>query len=89
MGRKIGFGLIWFVVLYMGSCMLLGAIAGGFAGVDNPQDAYAAGQIAGARIVAEWRGYLFLGALAVSVLGAIKGFLPGTRRRKEGSPGGA
>lgn len=85
MGRKIGFGLLWFVVIYMSSAMLLGAIAGGFAGVDNPADAYAAGQIAGARIVAEWRAYLFWGALAISVFGAIKGFLPGTRSRTQSS----
>lgn len=87
MGRKIGFGFLWFVVIYMGSCILLGAIAGGFAGVDNPQDAYAAGQIAGARIVAQWRSYLFFGAVAVSVVGAITGLLPGTKARKESSAG--
>ena len=82
MGRKIAFGFLWFLAIYLGSCMLLGAIAGGFAGVENPQDAYAAGQIAGAKIVAAWRPYLFLASVAIAAVGAIKGFLPGTKSRQ-------
>jgi hypothetical protein len=89
MGRKIGFGLLWFIGIYLASCILIGAIAGGFAGVEHPHDAYAAGQTAGANIVAAWRPYLFFGSLAIAVVGAIKGFLPGTKSRNASSSGSA
>ena len=79
MARKIGFGLVWFVILYMGSAMLIGAIVGGITGGNDPQNSVAAGQAAGATTVTPIRGYLFFGALLIAVVGAAKGWLPGTK----------
>ena len=87
--RRTAFGLLWFVAIYLGSCMLLGAIAGAFAGADDPQHAYRAGQIAGGLVVAKWRHYLFVGAVVLAVAGATKGWLPGTKSRKPISKVGA
>lgn len=82
MGKKFAFGFVWLMVIYLVSCMLLGAFAGAVAGVENPQNASEAGRLAGARIVEEWRPYLVAGALLLSALGTATGVLPGTRNAK-------
>jgi hypothetical protein len=76
---RILMGILWFVALYMGACMLTGAIAGGIAGSRDPANAYAAGQQAGQQLVLALRGYFLLGALVISVLGTVYGILPGTK----------
>jgi len=81
--RKIAFGLLWFVVLYFTSAVILGGIAGGMAGTGNAQDAYAAGQQAGKAVVTRYAHWLLLGSALLAGVGAASGFLPGTRTRKD------
>lgn len=81
MVRKIGFGFLWFIVIYMGSAMLIGAVAGAMAGVNSPENANEAGRLAGAAVVESIRIYLFLGAAILAFIGSAKGFLPGTRAK--------
>ena len=83
MGRKIGFGILWFIAIYLGSCMVIAAIAGGIAGskYNDSQSSYLAGKEAGASVVIAWRPYLLFGATFIAVTGAIKGFLPGTKQK--------
>jgi hypothetical protein len=83
--RKIIFGVIWFVVIYFGLCLVLGGIAGGIAGANDPAHAHEAGAIAGRAIVHDNILYILGVAVIVAVAGAIKGFLPGTRSRGEPS----
>ena len=78
--KRILFGMLWFVVLYMGACMITGAVAGAIAGSRDPANASAAGYQAGQQVVLSLRGYFLLGALALSVIGTSLGVLPGTRK---------
>jgi hypothetical protein len=79
--KKILVGIVWFVVLYMGACMLTGAIAGGIAGAKDPEHASIVGRQAGQQTVLALRMYFLLGAAAISIVGASLGVLPGTRAK--------
>ncbi len=88
MVRKIVFGLLWFVGLSVVIGLLIGMTAGLLAGIGetDPQKAYEAGRVAGAS-VAWLQSYVFIGSAMVSIVGAAKGFLPGTKRRPQPSGG--
>jgi hypothetical protein len=77
--RKILMGIVWFVVIYFGTCFLLGAAAGAVAGANDPQNASEAGRLAGAKIVSTYILYILSGSLLAAVVGAATGFLPGTK----------
>jgi len=77
--KRTVFGVIWFVVIYFGLCVLIGAVAGGIAGANNPENANEAGAIAGAAAVAKYRIYIIIFAIITSVAGTVTRFLPGTR----------
>ena len=79
--RKIGFGFLWFVLFYFGTCVLIGAVAGGIAGSRDPQNASAAGAAAGTQAVQPLIPYILAGSLIAAVAGAATGFLPGTRKK--------
>ena len=81
--KRVIFGFIWCVVIYLVACTVAGAIAGGLAGANNPANAAQAGAEAGARFVGENRMWFALGAVVVSVVGTITGFLPGTKTKKD------
>jgi hypothetical protein len=57
--KRIVFGLIWFVVLYFGACMVTGGIAGGIAGGKDPKNAAATGAAASLKTVSALRGYFW------------------------------
>jgi len=88
--RKIGFGLLWFIALNILAGILIGAIAGAMAGSGqaDPQKAYEVGKAAGASLA--WlKPYVFVVSAIICCVGAIKGFLPGTKTRPSTMSGGA
>lgn len=80
MAKKIGFGALWFIVIYFLACAIVGGVAGGIAGANNPTNPDLAA-LAGAEVVLKFRIYIFLGSLAAAVFGAVKGLLPGTKTK--------
>ncbi len=78
MVRRVLFGMIWFVVLYIGACGITGGIAGAQAGNKDPANAGQAGAQAGAAAVAPLAKYFLVGSLVLSIAGTAAGVLPGT-----------
>ena len=78
--KRIVFGFIWFVVLYLGSCTITGAIVGGMLAsrtsgkISNEEAANA-----GAGAVLAIREYLLFGTALAAGLGTLAGVLPGTK----------
>ena len=83
--KRIVFGVVWFVVFWLGTSMICGGIIGAQAGAGttNYQDGYAAGQAAGQEFGRKYGLLIILGSLGLSVLGTVKGFLPGTKKPKD------
>ena len=88
--RKILFGLVWLIALYFGIGLAIGSVVGAMAGAGepDPQKAFELGRAAGAS-VAWLKPYVFFGSAVFVVIGAAKGWLPGTRRRPVERSGGA
>lgn len=80
--RRVFFGFLWGIALYFVACVATGAIAGGIAGVQDPQNAHVAGQVAGAKAVEALRLYLLGGAALLVAVGTWFGILPGTKAQK-------
>ncbi len=77
--KKVGFGVLWFLVLSMG-CLMLGALVVGFtADINGPANAQASGEAASRAFGRDYGGIIFLVSLIIAVLGSIKGWLPGTK----------
>ncbi len=83
--RRIIFGLLWFVLIYIVSCAVTGGVAGGYAGNADPANAAQAGAKAGAAAVEKIGTYLLIGSALFAAVGTYFGFLPGTHRSKEKS----
>jgi len=75
-------GIVWCVVLYFVACFLVGAVAGAIAGAADPKNASIAGAQAGTAAVSAYRLTIFLGVVAVAIIGSWSGVLPGTKRNK-------
>ena len=77
--KKIGFGLLWFVVFFMGTTILGGLIVGMIAGGNDPANAAAAGEAAGRAFGENFGKGIFLMSLVIAVAGSFFGWLPGTK----------
>ena len=77
--KKIGFGLLWFVVFFMGTTILGGLIVGMIAGGNDPANAAAAGEAAGRAFGENFGKGIFLMSLVIAVAGSFFSWLPGTR----------
>jgi len=84
MEKRIVFGFIWSVVLYVGLCMLVGGAAGFIASAKSGPgaDPSALGSQAGSRAVLALRPYLGIAAIAMAAFGAYCGILPGTKNQR-------
>jgi hypothetical protein len=78
-GKRLAFGAIWCVVLYYAATIGTATMAGAIAGYRDPANASKAGAAAGTRAVAASQGYILIGSLLISTIGAVAGWLPGTR----------
>jgi len=78
--KRLFFGILWFIVLYMGACIITGGVAGAIAGIRSPDNASAAGSIAGREAVLALRVYFLFGSAALALVGTWFGVLPGTRK---------
>lgn len=86
--RRIVLGVIWTVILYFGSCMVVGGIAGAIATarMDPGQDPSVVGFQAGRAAVLALRSLIALSAIAIAWTGAYLRLLPGTRAKKRPTP---
>jgi len=81
--RRVFFGILWFIFIYFAACFIVGAIAGGIAGADDPEHAREAGAVAGRAAVANVILWIVGGSLVIAVGGSVAGVLPGTRAGKK------
>jgi predicted nucleic acid-binding Zn ribbon protein len=81
--KKLVFGLVWWVVFFIGGSFLAGAIAGGIAGGRDPQHAQEAGARAGAEVAERFGVYILLGSGVLAFAGTGFGLLPGARNNDE------
>jgi membrane protease YdiL (CAAX protease family) len=79
--RKVFFGTAWFFLIYFGTCAAIGAFLGAAAGARDPQHASEAAGIAAQQFIHDHVLHIFAGSFLLAVVGALTGFLPGTRRR--------
>jgi hypothetical protein len=80
--KRVLMGIVWFVVLYIGSCMAIGMGVGFVAGTHDPAHAKEAGKVAAQKTLQPYLPYLLGGSLLLAFAGTATGILPGTRKRK-------
>ena len=73
--KNIGFGILWFLVFFVGTTFLGGLIVGKIAGGNDPANAVAAGRAFGEN----YGKGIFLMSLVIAVAGSFFSWLPGTR----------
>ena len=78
--KSIIFGIVWCFVVYLGTCILVGSVAGGIAGAADPENAAVVGAQAGEAAVLAYRSMFLIGAIIFACLGTWLQFLPGTKR---------
>jgi membrane protease YdiL (CAAX protease family) len=84
--RKILFGLVWVIIFYFGSIMLIAMVLGGVAGYRAGKEGHheragEAGRIAGQKFATEYGGVMFLISIVASGIGTSTGLLPWTRKK--------
>jgi hypothetical protein len=91
--KKVAFGIIWFVVLWIGASAICGGIVGGLASQSPPAvqgaktfsegaaQGYQAGHAAGEEFGRRYGSLILIGALVVAVVGSATGILPGTKNK--------
>src|SRR5437762_14267301 len=81
MVKRLIVGIVWCVLLYFGTCVLVGGVAGfiATATIEPGQDPSEVGGRAGANAVQAARPFILLAAVGIAGGGAYFGVLPGTR----------
>lgn len=92
--KRVAFGIVWFLVFWLGAGMVGGGIAGVLAQVHNSPSTAAAqtfsegysrgydvGRVAGREFGRRYGALILGGAIVISILGTATGVLPGTGRK--------
>lgn len=79
--KKIGFGFLWFVAIYIVTLIVCGMVVGGIAGANDPANGYAAGQAAGQAFGEKYGGLVLLLSALAAIVGSALGWLPGTKSK--------
>lgn len=78
--------ILFFVIIFFAICLIGGAISGGIAGVQNPENAAQAGQQAGALFVENNFAYIVISSLILSLTTSswltFFGILPWCRKKE-------
>jgi hypothetical protein len=79
--KRFVLGVGWCFLIWLGSLMIAGAVLGAIAGASagDPTTGAQAGQRVGAEFGRHYGGLFLLGSIAVSAIGTVTGWLPGTR----------
>jgi len=90
--KRVLFGIMWFLVFWIGTLGICGAVIGSTAASNSPTPpqnfsqgftaGYATGHAAGYEFGRKYGGLILLGSLGVSILGTAFGILPGTGRKR-------
>jgi hypothetical protein len=76
-------GVVLFVVLYFGSCKLLGEIVSARSSANNPRQSQKAARSAGAKAVTKYHALVAVGAGAVSLLACSLPWLIGKMQQRD------
>ena len=77
--RRVLLAVVYGVVFDFLGCIGTGAIAGGIAGANDPQNAPAVGAKAGREAVANYRALIAIGGFGMAAALTALGVLPGTK----------
>lgn len=80
--KRVLMWLVWFIVIYFGSCMLIGFFAGAMAGAQDPAHAHEAGRAAAEQLIRPNIVFILGGAMLLAIVGTVTGFLPGTAKKR-------
>jgi hypothetical protein len=83
MGRRIAFGVMWVVAVYVGTRALVGGFSGAIAGARDSQNSYEVGRVAGQQAVERYDSLILAGSILVVLVGTAAGVLPGTKSKSE------
>ncbi len=78
--RKILFGFLWFVVIFVVSYLIGGFIYAVATGV-AASGSFQAGRTAGIAFRQTYGNYFLIGALVLAIIGSAAGLLPGTKKK--------
>jgi hypothetical protein len=80
---RISFGILWFVLIFVVSRMIIGGIVGAAAGANlPPAEAFAAGQAASIAFFQQYGTFVLIAQVLVTLAFSWLGVFPGTSRFK-------
>jgi len=80
--KRLIFGVIWFAAFYLTACLLIAAVSFVIACIHDPANALKEGHEAAISEMNSVRAYIIAGAVALSMIGAWAGILPGTGKNR-------
>lgn len=83
--KKIFLGIVWFLVIWIGSLAIGGAIVGSLTAskADTVEQAQQLSYQAGQQFGIKYGGIIFISALVLTIAGTVTGVLPGTKTAKK------
>lgn len=82
--KRLAFGFLWFIVFLVTAMIIFGfVVAPDTSGYSEAVQSYDAGYATGYEQGQRYGKFVILGSLALSVIGTVLGWLPGTRRKRK------